>query len=67
MGICKEIRRKDMIRRTIEQLEEDKREKLIIDIRSNEENKRETYPGAINIFWEEWEQHMDEIPKDRPV
>lgn len=56
-----------MIRRTIEQLEEDKREKLIIDIRSSEEYDKETYPGAINICWEEWEQHMDEIPKDRPV
>ena len=56
-----------MIRKTIEQLEEDKREKLIIDIRSNEEYKRETYPGAINIFWGEWEQHRAEIPKDRPV
>lgn len=56
-----------MIRRTIEQLEEDKREKIIIDIRSSEEYDKETYPGAINICWEEWEQHMDEIPKDRPV
>ncbi|MGN0155359.1 MAG: ATP-binding protein [Lachnospiraceae bacterium] len=56
-----------MIQRTIEQLEEDNREKLVIDIRSREEYEKETYPGAVNIFWEEFEQHRDEVPKDRPV
>lgn len=56
-----------MIQKTIEELEEDNRDKLVIDIRSKEEYEKETYPGAIHIFWEEFEQHREEVPKDRPV
>lgn len=56
-----------MIQRTIEELELDSREKVIIDIRSREDYEKETYPGAINIFWEEFDGHIDEVPKDKPV
>ena len=53
--------------RTIEELQEDTREKQIIDIRDRADFDKETYPGAINIYWEEFEEHMDEIRKDCPV
>lgn len=53
--------------RTIEELQEDTREKQIIDIRDRADFDKETYPGAINIYWEEFEEHMDEISKDCPV
>ncbi len=53
--------------RTIEELQEDTREKQIIDIRDRADFGKETYPGAINIYWEEFEEHMDEIRKDCPV
>lgn len=53
--------------RTIEELQEDTREKQIIDIRDKADFDKETYPGAINIYWEEFEEHMDEIRKDCPV
>ena len=53
--------------RTIEELQEDTREKQIIDIRDRADFEKETYPGAINIYWEEFEEHMDEIRKDCPV
>lgn len=56
-----------MIRKTIEQLGEDNRDKLVIDIRSREEYEKETYPEAVHIFWEEFDRHIDEIPKDKPV
>ncbi|MDD6072478.1 MAG: ATP-binding protein [Clostridiales bacterium] len=56
-----------MIRKTIEQLGEDNRDKLVIDIRSKEEYEKETYPEAVHIFWEEFDRHIDEIPKDKPV
>ena len=56
-----------MIQRTIEELERDGREKLVVDLRSGEEYEKETYPGAVNIFWEEFEEHIGEIPKDKPV
>ena len=53
--------------RTIEELQEDTREKQIIDIRDAADFKKETYPGAVNIYWEELTAHMDEIRKDCPV
>ena len=53
--------------RTIEELQEDTREKQIIDIRDSADFEKETYPGAVNIYWEELEEHMDEIRKDCPV
>ena len=51
----KSIRKIDMCIRTIEELQEDTREKQIIDIRD------------VNIYWEELAAHMDEIRKDCPV
>lgn len=53
--------------RTIEELQEDTREKQIIDIRDPADFEKESYPGAVNIYWEELEEHMDEIRKDCPV
>ena len=53
--------------RMIEELQEDTREKQIIDIRDKADFDKETYPGAVNIYWEELEEHMDEIRKDCPV
>ena len=56
-----------MFRKKIEEIEQDKRDKQIIDLRSPEEYEKETYPGAVNLFWEELEEHKNEIAKDRPV
>ncbi len=53
--------------RTIEELQEDTREKQIIDIRDAADFEKETYPGAVNIYWEELTAHMDEIRKDCPI
>ena len=53
--------------RTIEELQEDTREKQIIDIRDAADFEKETYPGAVNIYWEELAARMDEIRKDCPV
>lgn len=55
------------MRKTIEELEQDTRNKMIIDIRSGEDYEKETYPGAVHIFWEEFEQNLSRVPKDRPV
>ena len=56
-----------MYQRTIEELQKDEREEVIIDIRREADFLRETYPGAKHIYWEEFEAHRDEVPKDRPV
>ena len=57
----------NMERKTIQDLIEDAGEKLVIDIRSEEDYKRETYPGAIHIFHEDFMDELDRVPKDRPV
>lgn len=56
-----------MYQRTIEELQKDEREKVIIDIRREADFLRETYPGAKHIYWEEFEAHKDEVPKDCTV
>ena len=56
-----------MYQRTIEELQKDEREKVIIDIRREADFLRETYPGAKHIYWEEFEAHRDEGPKAPPV
>lgn len=53
--------------RTIEELEADHREKLVIDVRSEEDYEKETYPGAVNIYWEEFSEHFMEMPKGKPI
>lgn len=57
----------NMERKTIQALIEDAGEKLVIDIRSEEDYKRETYPGAIHIFHEDFMDELDRVPKGRPV
>lgn len=56
-----------MYRKTVEELEEDLREKLVIDVREQEEYKKETIPGAVNIYWEEFEQQKHKLQKDMPI
>lgn len=53
--------------RTIEELEADQRDKLVIDLRSSEDYDKETYPQAVNIYWEEFTEHFSEVPKEKPV
>ena len=56
-----------MLDRSILELEADKRDKLIIDIRRKEEYEKDTYPDAINIFWDDIDEHIDKLPKDKPI
>ena len=53
--------------RTIEELEQDTKEKQIIDLREEADFEKETYPGAIHIYWEEFDEHLEEVRKDCPV
>ena len=54
-------------RKTIEEMEQDNREKLVIDVRSEEDYDKETYPGAGHIYWEEFGGRREQLPKDKPV
>ena len=53
---------------TIEELEKlAPGEATIVDVRPEEEFRRGTFEGAINIPMKEFSDRMDEIPKDKPV
>lgn len=56
-----------MYRKTIDELQKDTRDKQVIDLRSEEDFEKETYPGALNIYWEELGERIDEVSKDIPV
>lgn len=56
-----------MYRRTIDDLENDKRDKLVIDVRKEEDFHRESYPDAIHIYWEEFGLQKEQLPKDKPI
>lgn len=56
-----------MYHKTIDELQEDTREKQVIDLRGEDDFEKETYPGAMNIYWEELGERIDEVAKDMPV
>lgn len=56
-----------MYRKTIQELEQEQGKKLVIDIRKKEDFEKETYPGAVNIHWETFFEHLAEIPKEIPI
>jgi tRNA(Ile)-lysidine synthase TilS/MesJ/rhodanese-related sulfurtransferase len=55
------------ISKSIEEMLADDRDKLVVDVRAAKDFEEETYPGAINIFWEDFYDHVDELPKDKPI
>lgn len=55
------------ISKTIEELESETREHIVYDIRKEEDYAKETYPGAKNLYWEEFEARRTEVPRDIPV
>lgn len=54
-------------RKNAAEMAEDAREKLVIDLRGDREYQLGTYPGSLHIYWEEFEEHMPELPKDKPL
>ena len=56
-----------MYRKTIEELENDGRDLVVIDVRKMEDYKKESYPGAKHIYWETFMDQKEEIPKDKPI
>lgn len=56
-----------MITCSIEEMINDTRNKLVIDVRKAEDYAKATYNGAINIYWEDFDKHVNELPTDRPI
>jgi tRNA(Ile)-lysidine synthase TilS/MesJ/rhodanese-related sulfurtransferase len=55
------------ISKTIEELEAETRKHIVYDLRKQEDYEKETYPGALNLYWEEFEAHISEIPRNIPI
>ena len=61
--------------KTIIEYEKDDREKVLLDVRDEQEYEKETYPGALNWYWEELADTLENNPaqftqrfsKDIPV
>ncbi len=60
--------------KTAAEMAEDKREKVVIDLRREQEYKMGTCPGALNLYWEEMEEKLQDagleslqLPKNRPI
>ncbi|HEY9574192.1 MAG TPA: ATP-binding protein [Lachnospiraceae bacterium] len=56
-----------MFRKTFKDLENDKTEKVIIDIRKEIDFQNGSYPEAIHISWESLEENFDCLPKDKHI
>lgn len=56
-----------MFRKRIEELLNDPQDKLIIDLRAKEDYSKETYPGAIHIYHEDFYKYVDILPKDKRI
>ena len=56
-----------MFEKTIEELLEETRESLVVDLRKEADFRKETYPGAKHIWWEALMDHQSELPKAKPI
>lgn len=54
-----------MFRKSLEEMILDKEEKLIIDLRKKEDYQKDTYPGAINIYYDDFYRYLNVLPKKR--
>ena len=54
-----------MLRKSLEEMLNDNVEKLIIDLRKKEDYQEETYPGAINIYYDDFDRYRNILPKNR--
>ena len=52
---------------TLEEMQADTRDYILIDVRTEQEFETESLPNAINIEWEKFDDHIDDIAKDKPV
>ena len=54
-----------MFRKSLEDMLYDTGEKLIIDLRRKEDYQKDTYPGAINIYFDDFYRYLNILPKKR--
>lgn len=56
-----------MFRKQMEELINDKEDKLVIDLRAKEDYAKETYPGAVHIYHKDFYKYLDVLPKDKRI
>jgi len=56
-----------MFRKKLEDMMNDEHDKLIIDLRTKQEYDKETYPGAIHIFYEDFYKYLNVLPKNKRI
>lgn len=50
-----------------EEMAHDTRDISIIDLRKPEDFEKGSCSGAVNIYWEEFEDRIPELPKEKPL
>lgn len=53
--------------KTAAEMMEDNQEKSIIDLRRQEDYQKGSVEGAVNIYWEEFDDKLNAIPKDKTI
>ncbi len=60
-----------IVQKTIEELEADTGRKLVIDMRRADEFEKDSYPGSVNMEWQNTDdfmaEHEAELPQDAPI
>ena len=56
-----------MFRKSLDDMINDKGEKMVIDLRRNEDYRKDTYPGAINIYYDDFYKYLNILPKARRI
>lgn len=56
-----------MFRKSLEEVLHDENPKIIIDLRRKEDYRKETIPGAVNIFHGELKRHLSYLPKNKRI
>lgn len=56
-----------MFRKSLEEVLRDRSDKLIIDLRKREEYEKETVPGAIHIYHEDFTGYISRLPKNKRI
>ena len=55
------------IQKTVKDMMEDKREKIVIDLRKPEEFAKDSIDGAKNIYWEEFDTESLSMEMKKPI
>ncbi len=56
-----------MFRKNLEEVLQDKSPKIIIDLRKKDDYRKETIPGAVNVFHGEFSRYMSRLPKNKRI